>query len=151
MSYISAVLPLFLLLPKDLEKDHYGCTVMVKSVLTSSHSPHHCGTGLWTSLLAGTERAPGIQDVSPVQQQSLFRMLFPCTVLGNSRCRLRDFCFHTRLASADHCGSASFFTRPLLYMTAFLESGTSREPWLFALGWESSPCFPWKMKRRVIL
>lgn len=49
--YIFAVPLLSLFLLKDLEKDHYGCTVMVKPVLTSSPFPTPLGRGLCISLL----------------------------------------------------------------------------------------------------
>lgn len=142
--------PLSPFLPKGLEKDHYGCTVVVNSVLSSSPFPTplgHCAVRVPCSWDWKDTRNPGCL---PCQQQSLFPMPFPKTVLGISRCGLRDFCSIQDLFQLI-IDAAPFLTRCLLYRTAFLESGACREYWLFAFSWESSPCFPWKMKRRGIL
>lgn len=130
MSYISAVPPLSPFLPKDLEKDHYGCTVMVNSVLSSSPFPTPlghlcCKSSFWLRLKGHQE-----PRMSPLSA-ALFPMPFPKTVLGISRCGLRDFCSIQDLFQLI-IDAAPFLTRCLLYRTAFLESGACREYWLFA-------------------
>lgn len=92
----------------------------------------------------------GIRDPG-CQQQSLLRVLFPSTLLGIARFRLRDFLLPHRNCFSWSLWFCTLFQKaPALYSSIFRRV-VHPESTDSAFSQESGPCFSCWMKRRAIL